>query len=55
MGVFKDTSHPLKGAVDEVGIPIVREPDLEAREDECIICYCTTGITCYSVAVGVPL
>ena len=49
MGVFKDTSHPLKGAVDEVGIPIAREPGLEAREDECIVCYqcvanCSDGV-----------
>lgn len=49
MGVFKDTSHPLKGAVDQVGIPIMRDAGLQVWEDECIICYkcvanCSDGV-----------
>ncbi|MFC1524994.1 4Fe-4S binding protein [Planctomycetota bacterium] len=49
MGVFKDTSHPLKGAVDEVGIPLMRNEGRQVWEDECIICYkcvanCSDGV-----------
>lgn len=49
MGVFKHTNHPLKDAVDQVGIPIMRDAGLQVWEDECIICYkcvanCSNGV-----------